>query len=286
MNCRICLRPSDPSPYHVRCLRRSLGAGHSILKPQAQTFPEIRQNELLTMRMAEHVGIDIPSCGLVRLRDDTLAYIVRRFDRAHDERKLRQEDFCQLAEQPPKDKSRDGEPSGQRYSAAWSSGASSYSSHSCLTARPLPVVWGTRTMLSGSSNGNGGGQHGAAVRWVLGFVGTGCPGSRLRCNEPPGVDCFARLWRYVNYSWCDGTRCRRLARRPISDSASALEDIRSGHVMFGPWCARLEQPAPLPPWSRSEEPHVQGHHTQDEHRAPEREGHPPRNRLHVGRHLR
>jgi serine/threonine-protein kinase HipA len=85
-------------------LRLVVGAGHFILKPQAQTFPEIPQNELLTMRMAERVGIDIPPCGLVRLRDDTLAYVVRRFDRLADRRKLLQEDFCQLAEQPPKDK--------------------------------------------------------------------------------------------------------------------------------------------------------------------------------------
>ena len=85
-------------------LRLVLGPGHFILKPQAQTFPEIPQNELLTMRMAEHVGIDVPPCGLVRLRDDTLAYLVRRFDRLPDRRKLRQEDFCQLAEKPPKDK--------------------------------------------------------------------------------------------------------------------------------------------------------------------------------------
>jgi len=85
-------------------LRLVLGPGHFILKPQAQTFPEIPQNELVTMRMAEQVGIDVPPCGLVRLRDGTLAYIVRRFDRTRDNRKLRQEDFCQLAEQPPKDK--------------------------------------------------------------------------------------------------------------------------------------------------------------------------------------
>jgi serine/threonine-protein kinase HipA len=154
MNCLICLRPSDPSSYHARCLRRLfgagavpdldldlahlhtvalamvgrttlsgiqrkismdlavergalrlvLGAGHFILKPQAQTFPDIPQNELLTMRLAERVGIDVPACGLVRLRDDSLAYIVRRFDRGHDGRKLRQEDFCQLAERSPKDK--------------------------------------------------------------------------------------------------------------------------------------------------------------------------------------
>jgi serine/threonine-protein kinase HipA len=85
-------------------LRLVLGAGHFILKPQAQAFPEIPQNELLTMRLAEQVGIDSPPCGLVRLRDDTLACIIRRFDRLPDKRKLRQEDFCQLAENPPKDK--------------------------------------------------------------------------------------------------------------------------------------------------------------------------------------
>lgn len=85
-------------------LRLVIGPGHFILKPQAQTFPEIPQNELLTMRMAGHVGIDIPPCGLLTLADNTLAYVVRRFDRRPDGRKLRQEDFCQLAEQPPKDK--------------------------------------------------------------------------------------------------------------------------------------------------------------------------------------
>lgn len=85
-------------------LRVALGVGHFILKPQSQTFPELPENELLTMRMAERVGIEIPPCGLVRLRDGTLAYIVRRFDRAADRAKRLQEDFCQLAEQPPKDK--------------------------------------------------------------------------------------------------------------------------------------------------------------------------------------
>ncbi len=85
-------------------LRLAVGPGHFILKPQAQAFPELPQNELLTMRMAELVGIEVPPCGMLRLRDGSLAYIVRRFDRTGDRRKLRQEDFCQLAELPPKNK--------------------------------------------------------------------------------------------------------------------------------------------------------------------------------------
>lgn len=85
-------------------LRLVIGRGSFIIKPQAQTFPEVPQKELVTMRMAEQVGIDVPPCGLLRLRDGTLAYIVLRFDRTSDKRKLRQEDFCQLAEKSAKDK--------------------------------------------------------------------------------------------------------------------------------------------------------------------------------------
>ena len=46
----------------------------------------------------------MPPSGLVALSDGSLAFISKRFDRLPDGRKLRQEDFCQLAEQSPKDK--------------------------------------------------------------------------------------------------------------------------------------------------------------------------------------
>lgn len=62
------------------------------------------ENEHLTMRLAKKCGLTIPPCGLVPLRDGTEAYIVRRFDRDETGRKYRQEDFCQLAEKPPKEK--------------------------------------------------------------------------------------------------------------------------------------------------------------------------------------
>lgn len=87
-----------------RTLRVAAEGGHYILKPQAQTFPHLPENEQVTMRIAESVGIDIPACALVELEDGSRAYIVRRFDRTADGKKLLQEDFCQLAVRSPKDK--------------------------------------------------------------------------------------------------------------------------------------------------------------------------------------
>ena len=77
--------------------------GRYILKPQG-TYPNIPENEHVTMRMAGLVGIQTPPFGLVRLKDKSLAYIVKRFDRTDQGEKLRQEDFCQLAKKPPQDK--------------------------------------------------------------------------------------------------------------------------------------------------------------------------------------
>ena len=85
-------------------LQVALAGGRYILKPQAGTFPELPENEHVTMRLARGFGIEIPPCGLVRLRDGTLAYVVARFDRPATGGKVHQEDFCQLAEKPPKDK--------------------------------------------------------------------------------------------------------------------------------------------------------------------------------------
>lgn len=85
------------------------GVGHFIVKPQAATFPELPENEHVTMLLARLAGIDVPPCGIILLSDGTRAYITRRFDRVHERAgvaKLRQEDFCQLAELPPKDKYR------------------------------------------------------------------------------------------------------------------------------------------------------------------------------------
>lgn len=89
-------------------LRISTDGRQFILKPQSETFPYLPQNEHVTMRMAALAGVEVPPCGLIELADGSVAYIVRRFDRPDPRpegpHKLRMEDFCQLAEKPPKDK--------------------------------------------------------------------------------------------------------------------------------------------------------------------------------------
>jgi serine/threonine-protein kinase HipA len=78
--------------------------GHFILKPQAQVFPSLPENEHVTMRIAAAAGLAVPPNGLVRLHDASLAYLTRRFDRTAEGTKLLQEDFCQLGELAPKQK--------------------------------------------------------------------------------------------------------------------------------------------------------------------------------------
>jgi serine/threonine-protein kinase HipA len=78
--------------------------GRFILKPQTDTYPALPENEHVTSRLAQLVEIEVAPFGMVALKDGSLAYIARRFDRLPDGSKLRQEDFCQLAEKSPKDK--------------------------------------------------------------------------------------------------------------------------------------------------------------------------------------
>lgn len=75
-----------------------------ILKPQNRDFPALPENEHLSMQVARLFGVLVPGNGLIRLGDGSLAYIVERFDRLADGRKLRQEDFAQLAGLAPSEK--------------------------------------------------------------------------------------------------------------------------------------------------------------------------------------
>jgi serine/threonine-protein kinase HipA len=70
--------------------------GQFILKPQTERFPLLPQNENLCMNIAGLLEIDTPPHGLFDLRDGSPAYLVRRFDRTPDGRKLRCEDFAQI----------------------------------------------------------------------------------------------------------------------------------------------------------------------------------------------
>lgn len=70
--------------------------GQFILKPQTERFPLLPQNENLCMNIAGLLEIDTPPHGLFDLRDGSPAYLVRRFDRTPDGKKLRCEDFAQI----------------------------------------------------------------------------------------------------------------------------------------------------------------------------------------------
>jgi serine/threonine-protein kinase HipA len=71
--------------------------GRYILKPQHYFFPELPQNEDLTMRLADSIGIEIPLHGLVYSKDMSLTYFIKRFDRKGQKDKIAVEDFGQLA---------------------------------------------------------------------------------------------------------------------------------------------------------------------------------------------
>ena len=72
-------------------------SGLFILKPQNITYPQLPENEDLTMRLASMVGIDVPLHGQIYCKDGGLSYFIRRFDRPSRNKKYHQEDFAQLA---------------------------------------------------------------------------------------------------------------------------------------------------------------------------------------------
>lgn len=69
--------------------------GDYILKPQTQSFAYVPENENLCMDIAGSLGMETPFHELVRLKDDSLAYVVKRFDRLR-KKKIHQEDFAQI----------------------------------------------------------------------------------------------------------------------------------------------------------------------------------------------
>ncbi len=71
--------------------------GKYILKPQHHIFPEMPENEDLTMRLANEIGLEIPPHGLVWSKDKSLTYFIKRFDRKGHTGKIPLEDFAQLA---------------------------------------------------------------------------------------------------------------------------------------------------------------------------------------------
>lgn len=70
--------------------------GNYIIKPQNDLFPELPENEDLTMRMAKKYGLEVPFHGMVYSKDGSLSYFIKRFDRYGKGKKYATEDFAQL----------------------------------------------------------------------------------------------------------------------------------------------------------------------------------------------
>jgi serine/threonine-protein kinase HipA len=72
--------------------------GRYILKPQVEQYPNLPENEDLTMHLAELTRIKTVPHSLIRFKDGTLAYITLRIDRDKKGGKIPMEDMCQLTE--------------------------------------------------------------------------------------------------------------------------------------------------------------------------------------------
>jgi len=72
--------------------------GQYIFKPPSDIFPEMPENEHLTMRIAEAFGIRVVPSSLIRLASGELSYITRRIDRTKDGNKIHMLDMFQITE--------------------------------------------------------------------------------------------------------------------------------------------------------------------------------------------
>lgn len=79
--------------------------GNFILKPPSKHYPEMPQNEHLTMRMAESFGIKTVQSSLIRLESGELSYITKRIDRSENGQKIHMLDMFQILEATDKYKS-------------------------------------------------------------------------------------------------------------------------------------------------------------------------------------
>lgn len=70
--------------------------GTYIIKPQNDLFPELPENEDVTMRMAKIFSLEVPLHGMLYGKDGSLSYFIKRFDRYGKGKKFATEDFAQL----------------------------------------------------------------------------------------------------------------------------------------------------------------------------------------------
>lgn len=73
-------------------------AGSYILKPQNANFPQLPENEHLSMKLAELFKLAIVPVNMIRLASGELCYITKRIDRNPDGSKNHMIDFMQIME--------------------------------------------------------------------------------------------------------------------------------------------------------------------------------------------
>jgi len=72
--------------------------GQYIFKPPSDRYPEMPENEHVTMRMAEAFGIRVVASSLIRLASGELSYITKRIDRTVTGEKIHMIDMFQITE--------------------------------------------------------------------------------------------------------------------------------------------------------------------------------------------
>jgi len=70
--------------------------GQFIMKPSPEEYANVAENEHATLTLMDRIGFDVPPCGLLRLQDNHLVFIIRRYDRDFETgAKVHQEDAMQ-----------------------------------------------------------------------------------------------------------------------------------------------------------------------------------------------
>lgn len=101
MQPKLSLTFSHPTDKH-RLTIIGLWEGLFVLKPPRPDYPELPENESLSMVLANRCGLHTATHGLIHFRSGERAYLTRRFDRKlyrNTMTKLAQEDMCQLTGQ-------------------------------------------------------------------------------------------------------------------------------------------------------------------------------------------
>jgi serine/threonine-protein kinase HipA len=94
-------KPNVETDSKVRLTIVGLWDGIYVLKPPNKKYPELPENEDVTMHMAESCGIETAMHSLIRFKSGEIAYLAKRFDRRINKKKkivekFHQEDMCQL----------------------------------------------------------------------------------------------------------------------------------------------------------------------------------------------